>query len=344
MAPEEPKVPGLVESIALAVAGPALALSLLLLRGATLAPPALFDAGALVLATWGLSPFAHRKLGAFWATLLRGLGIAGAVLVLANALAAPYDAAGFPVALLVLGASVLQARARSGAGGLVADALGLALLAAGWGFSFWLSDGFPEPARLRFALFLAAPVALVGLVLRALALRRGWHVLAPMPVGILLAAALAGSYLGYRGLVAGTVANLPLYEWTLGAFFAALLLARLRRHARAAEVPEAWESDARRHAQDVAPLYDARMAPLAAAVSRYLDTGDGFDAYRATMRRAGDAAPYRKALEQARPVPPGRGRAARPAALRRAEAHRALLQTLRGPTHGTAPPALRKDP
>lgn len=347
MEPETPRVPGLVEAVAFAVAGPALALSAFLLRRATIVPPEVFDAGALVLLAWGPSFLVHRKAGAFAATLLRALGIAAAVLVLALLLSAPFDAAGLPLALLVVGGGVLQARARSGRGGLVADALGVSLLAAGWGFGLWLSGGFPEPARLRFALFVAAPVAVVGLALRAVALRRGWHVLAPMPVGILLAAALAGSYLGYRGLVAGRVANLPLYEWTLGAFFAALLLARLRRHARAVEVPEAWESDARRHAQDVAPLYDARMAPVAAVLARYLETGSGFDEYRAALARLDGPAAYRKALEAARPVPPARGRAARDAARQRADAHRALMQTLqapRGPTHGTAPPALRPDP
>ena len=347
MAPEAPRVPGRVESIAAAVAGPAFAAGALALRRATLLPAGVFDALALVLVAWGVSLLVHRRLGGFAATLVRGLGIAGGVLVLARLLAAPLDAMAVPVALLVAGATVLQARARSGRGGLVADGLGLALLAAGWGFAFWLSSGFPETARFRVALLVGAPVAVLGLVLRALARRRGWHALAPMPVGILLAAALSGAYLGYRGLVAANVSNLPLYEWTLGAFFAALLLARLRRHARAAEVPEAWESDARRHAQEVAPLYDARMAPVAAAVSRYLETGAGFDEYRAALARLGTAAPFRKALEAARPVPPARGRAARVAAARRAEAHRQLLQSLprpRGPTHGTAPPALRENP
>lgn len=348
MPPEEPEAPGAVESTAMAVAGLAFGLAILLLRGATPLPAGLFDAGAALLAGFGLAPLLHRRAGALWGTLLRGAGVAAATLLLARSLVAPFDAAGFPAALLVAGGTLLQARARSGRGGLALDAAGLVLLAAGWGVAWWQAPVFPEPQRLRLALLLALPALALGLVLRALALRRGYHALAPMPVGILLASLLAAVYLSYRALVAQQVGNLPLYEWTLGVGVAALLLARLRRHARAQEVPEAWESDARRHAQDVSPLYDARMAPLAGAVSRYLDTGEGYEAYQAALRRVSPSAPYRKALESVRPVPPARGRAARRSArARRLEAHRALLLTLRnerGSLHGSAPPPLRTDP
>lgn len=345
---EGPKRPGAVESTAVAVAAWAFALSFVLLRGATPVPPSLFDALALVAALWGPSLLVHRRLGAFAATLLRGAGLVGGVLMLGRALVPPFDAVVLPASLLLSGATLLQARARSGKGGLVAETLGLVLVAAGWAAALALAPRFPEPDRLRFALFVAAPVAALGLLLRLLARRRGYDALAPMPVGVLLAAAMTGAYLGYRGLVADRVANLPLYEWTLGVGVAALLLGRLRRQARAREVAEAWESDARRHTPDVVPLPDPRMGPLAAAVGRYLQRGEGFEDYRAALGKAAEpASPFRKALEDLRPVPPVRGRAARAAAQRRVDAHRALMLTLhqtRGNVHGTAPPPLRPDP
>ena len=350
MPPEPEKAeegPGVVEAGAAAVAGPAFALSAVLLRRATPMPAGVFDAAAALLLTWGLAPLLHRRAGRLPATLLRGAGVAAAVLLLARSLVPPFDAAALPAALVVAGATLLQARARSGRGGLALDLGGLALLAAGWGAALWLAPTFPEPARLRLALFLAAPVAAAGMLLRLVALRRGYEVLAPMPVGVLLAAALAATYLSYRALVASQVDNLPLYEWTLGVGVAALLLARLRRHVRADEVPEAWESDARRHAQDVVPLYDARMGPVAAALARYLDEGHGFDAYRAALARLKGPDAYRKALEALQPVPPARGRARRAAREKRREAHRALLLTLRpdrGSPPGSAPPPLRPHP
>lgn len=347
MAPEEEK-PGKVEAVAAAVAGPAFALSLVLLRNATILPAGLFDAGAAVLAAWGLAPLLHRRAGAFPATLLRGAGIVAGLVVLAFTLAAPYDRAVPPLVLLALGASLLQARARARVGGLPVLLAGAAFCLAAWIVGFRSAGLFPEPERLRLALLVMAPVALAGAGLRLLALRKGHEILAPTPVGVLLAALLAGAYVGYRGLVAERVENLPLYEWTLGVGVAALLLARLRRHARAGEVPEAWESDARRHAQDVVPLYDARMGPLAAVVARYLEQGAGFDEYRAALARAAPHAPaaYHKALEAARPVPPARGKAARAARAKRLEAHRDLLRHLRperGPAHGHAPPPMRTD-
>lgn len=341
--------PGLVEAVAAAIAGPAFAGSALFLRRATLLPPEIFDATAAVLATWGLSPLLHRRRGRAAATLLRGAGLALGVALLAGSLVPPFDRAVIPVLLLVVAGTLLQAHARLPRPQPALFLGGFALLAAAWGAAFWGAPLLPEPVRLRVAIVLGGAATLAGLLWRRHALRRGWRVLAPTPVGVLLVAKLGASYLSYRGLVAAHLANLPLYEWTLGVGLSTLLLTRLRRQAREHEVPEPWESEARRHAQDVAPLYDERMAPLASAIQRYLRSGEGFDAYRDALARAHGAPPaYHEALAALQPVPQPRRRMQRAEAERaRLAAHERLVSTLnehRGNLHGPAPSRLPAHP
>jgi hypothetical protein len=77
------------------------------------------------------------------------------------------------------------------------------------------------------------------------------------------------------------------------------------------------------------PLYDARMGPLAASIARYLETGAGFEDYRAALEKAApDAAPaVRRVL--ATPLGEGRGRAARrEGAAQRLAAHRAAMEAM----------------
>lgn len=351
--PEAPDAaPGRVEAIAAAIAGPAFGASVVLLRGSTILPPSLFDALAAVLVGLGLAPLAHRKWGAPAATLTRGLGFAVGTLLLTPALVPPFDRAVPPAALWVLGAAILQANARAARERALALALGLAVLAAGSALAFAIADAYPEPDRLRIALVAAGVAAVAGLAARAWIRRSRFRALAPAPVGILLVAAFTAVYLAYRGLVATTVNNLPLYEWTLAVAAGGLLLSRVRRQAHDRAAPDAWESDARRHAQDVAPVYDRRMAPYVAAIARYLDTGMGFDEYRAAIARAaGDPPPQSllRALDAAgaaRGARPGRG-GAKAAAEARLAAHRAVLRALnepRGSPNGTPEPHVRAHP
>lgn len=343
---DAPQPPGKVEATAAAIAGPAFAGSCLFLRDATLLPAPVLDAAAAVLVAVGLAPLAHRRLDAAAATMVRAAGLAGAALLLSRALVPPFDRAMLPVAAWMLGAGLLQAATRMRRP-LLPTGAGLALLAGGWAGALLAAPSFPEPGRLRVALLVAGPAALAGLALRAGLLRGRWRALAPMPVGILLVVALGTAYASYRPLVADRLANLPLYEWTLGVGVASLLLTRLRRQAREHEAPEAWSGAARRHAQDVAPAYDARMGPVAAVLQRYLDTGDGFEEYRAALLRAAPLAPpaYGRAVQalratQGRP----RSRAARDARL---AAHRDVLAALQNRTevsHGIPTPRVRENP
>lgn len=338
------RVPSTLEAGAALVAGAAFGALALFLRARTLLPEGFFDALAAASFAWGLSVAAHQRLGAAAGVLLRGGGVAFAALLLSGELLAPFDRAAVPLAAWALGATLLQASTRARAGATVLYAIGVLGLAVGVVAALVLGAAWPEYARLRLAVLAGAALVALGLVLRALLLRRSLRALAPGPVGVVLVAALAATYLTYRPLVATRVANLPLYEWTLGVSVALLLLGRLRRSARDAAIPEAWTSAARRHAAEASPVYDARMAPLAAAVERYLETGEGFEAYRAALLRAApNAAPaFRKALQGVAPLP-GRGRAAREARAQRAETHRRLLAAL-SPNevkHGPAPPPLR---
>lgn len=325
--PEEQR-PGPTEAAAWLVAGLAFAVALLVFRTATILPAGLFDGTAAALVAIGAAPLAHRRLGAAAGTILRGAGLVAATLLITASLVAPWDRAAPPLAVLIAGGALLQAargRAMAIAGGVV--------LAAGWALGWWLSSDFPEPGRLKVALLLAAAGAVALLALRAWLVRTGHDALAPGPAGLLAGVAVGATYLAYRSLVAGHVGNLPLYEWSLGVALSLLLLARIRRGAREGESPEAWSSEARRHAQDSTPLYDARMGPLAAVLARYLETGAGFEEYRATLERAApEAAPRVRAI-LARPlVPEGRSRAARrEAAAQRLAAHKAALEAIETP-------------
>lgn len=339
----EDERPGLAQALAFAVAGPAFAGGALALRDATVLPPGLFDAAAALLLAWGLAPIAHRALGPFTATMLRGLGVAAVLVLSGDALTAPLDRAVPPAVLLVLAAALLQGGARASRNRAWAMTGGAALLVVAFASTLLLAESLPEPARIRLSAFIAAALVTVGLVARAVLLRRDLPRFAPMPAGIVLFATLAAAWTAWRSLVAERVANLPLYEWGLGVLLATLVFARLRRLARAGEVPEAWDSAARRHVQDVAPLYDARMGPRAAVLSRYLDEGEGFEAYRAILAAAPTAsAAYRDGVAALEPVPPARGARGREAACeRRLAEHRALmamLESQRGETHGHPQP------
>jgi hypothetical protein len=129
------------------------------------------------------------------------------------------------------------------------------------------------------------------------------------------------------------VGNLPLYEWSLGVMLSLLLLARIRRGAREGEAPEAWSSEARRHAQDATPLCDGRMGPLAATLARYLETGEGFGEYRVALETsAPGAVPRLRAILAAPHLPEGRSKAARrEAAAARLAAHKAALEAIDPP-------------
>ena len=344
--------PGKVEAVAAAVAGPAFAASLVLLRDATILPPSIFDAVAAALVGVGLAPLAHRTRGAPFGTMTRGLGIAAGVLLLTPALVPPFDRAVPTIALWVLGAAILQANTHAQRERWTVAALGLAALATGAALALYLADAYPEPFRLRVAVVAASAAALLGLALRLAVRRSRWRALAPAPVGVLLVAAFTAIYLAYRGLVETQVDNLPLYEWTLAVAAAGLLLSRVRRTAHETATPEAWASDARRHAQDVVPVYDRRMAPYVAAIGRYLDTGMGVSEYRAAILRAAGAAPPAAlvraldAAEKARAGSPRgtrRGAQAAAAEARRA-AHAAVMRAMndtRGQPDGTPEPGVR---
>lgn len=337
-----PEAPSRVEASALLVAGLAFAASLVLLRGSTGLAAGVFDAGAAVLVGVGLAGWAHRLWGAAVATGVRGAGLLAGVALLSTALVPPFFGAVGPAALVVVGGTLLQANARRERASLTLDSLGMACLALAFALGLLVSGDFPEPGRLRLTLVVVLGATVAGLALRRLAIDRGYAALAPMPLGILLVGTLGGVYLSYRTLVREHVANLPLYEWTLAAAGAGLLLARLRRRAKECETSDAWTGAARRHAQDIRPVYDERMGPLAAAVGRWLERGEGYDAYRAAMLAAGATVP---------PEPPSahaRTRASRrEAAKARLDAHEALLAKLTntpsGPSHGIPQRPVRQD-
>jgi hypothetical protein len=73
------------------------------------------------------------------------------------------------------------------------------------------------------------------------------------------------------------------------------------------------------------------MPPLAAAIERYLETGQGFEEYRAAMMRGAPhaPAPFRKALQGATPVP-GKGRAGKAARAERLRVHDETMEKLHG--------------
>lgn len=336
--PDERPPPGKVEATALAIAGPAFALSLLFLRQAIAFAPGIFDATAAVLVAVGLAPWAHRLRGAAAGTLVRGLGLALAGPLVAKSLVPPFFSAVLPATVAVVGGAILQANARRKAPSLLVDTLGVTLLAVALGLAL-LVGGFPEPDRLRLTLVVVAAATGAGLAVRRALLRTSHADLAPMPLGILLVSAIGAIYLSYRGLVRDRVANLPLYEWSLAAAAGLLLLARLRRRAKDREVADAWSAAARRHAQDVRPVYDARMGPLAAVVGRWLEQGVGFDEYRAAMSSHGARVPDGVATLHG-----GRTRASRREAVaQRLAAHDAALRSIdeRGAEHGIAQPSLR---
>lgn len=336
----EAPLPSWFDATAAAIAGVAFAIGAVAARRATLLPSGFFDALAIVCLALGLSVLAHRLVSAAAATLLRGAGLAVATLLTCAALVTPFERAGPPLAAWIAGGAMLQAATRARRSGIVLHSLGLILLAAGGAAAWVLAPGFPEAARLRWATLAVGALWAAGLAARAMLLRSKHRAWAPGPLGILLVSALACVYVAYRPLVGTKVANLPLYEWTLGVSAALLLLGRMRRQARDDAVPEAWSSESRRHTQDVVPAYDARMGPIAAAIHRYLDRGEGFDDYVKALARAGEGAPaaYRKALQGLRPVPPR----ARGGARERRATHDALMTLLQTEAaHGHAPPALR---
>ena len=332
--------PSPFEAAVALVAGLVGAAIALAFRRATLVPPGFFDGAAVAALGIGAAPFAARWLGEAAAPASRGLGLAAGALLAAGATVPPFDRAALPLAAWVLGGALMQAATRAERNGLVLASLGVVLVALGCAVAWHAASAWPESARLRATVVAAGALAGALLVVRARIARRAPR-LAPSPAGILLVAALVSSYVAYRPLVAGEVENLPLYEWTLGVGIAALLLGRLRRSARDASVTDAWSGDARRHAQDATPLYDPRMPPLAAAVQRYLESGQGFEEYRATMLLAAPHAPpsFRKALQGMSAVQ-GRGRASKGARAARADAHDRLMELL----HGDPAPAVRPHP
>lgn len=344
--PAEPERPGPVEATALAVAGPAFALSLLFLRGTTDLDARVFDGGAAVLVAAGLASWAHRLWGAAWGTILRGAGLGIGVLLVAPSLVPPFFSGVLPVLVAIAGGTLLQANARRARPTVSQDSAGVVLIGVAFALALLVSGDFTEPGRLRLALVVVVGVAIAGLALRRAAVEKGYAALAPMPLGILLVSALGGVYLSYRTLVREHVANLPLYEWTLAALASSLLLARLRRRAKERETSEAWTAAARRHAQDVRPIYDARMGPVAAAVARYLERGEGFQPYREAMLHAAGPRPPAAlvaALDEAPKGATGRSRAAKKAARSsRLAAHELILGSIeRGPPHGEPQPRVR---
>jgi hypothetical protein len=319
--------PGAVDAWAAAVAGPAFAGAVEVFRGATFVPAGVFDGVAAALVAFGLSLLLHRRFGGTAATLLRGAGLVVSALLMTASLTAPWDRAAPPLALLLAGGALLQAGARPKASAAWTWAGG-AVLAAAVAIGLFVAPDFPEPTRLRLTLVLGAIAAAGLLAARRWLLANGHEALAPSPAGLLAGAAVGATYLGYRELVAQRVGNLPLYEWSLGVLLSLLLLSRLRRGAREDETPEAWTSEARRHAQAPIPLYDARMGPLAAALARYLETGEGFEQYRAAL----GPSPRLDAILPAPIVPHKRGRAARREAYQqRLAAHRAALEAVTPP-------------
>lgn len=331
--------PGRLESSAAATAGVAFAIGAILVRSATVVPAGIFDGAAVVSLAWGVSLVVHRVVGAAAATILRGASLAAGAVLGTITLAPPFDGAALPLAAWLVGGALLQARALRW-GALLAGA-GLTFLAMGVAAAWVASPSWPEAARLRAALAASAALSLTGLAARLVLLRRRPR-LAPSAVGVLLFAAIASIYVAYRPLVATRVANLPLYEWTLGVGAAMLMLARLRRTARDAAVAEAWTGSGHKHRHEPTPAYDPRMAPLATVVQRYLDTGDGFEEYRAALLRLAPGAPppFRKTLQGARPVQ-GRGRAGKAARRDRLATHDALMELT---DHGHAQPHVRSHP
>lgn len=314
---DEPAVPGKVEATALAIAGPAFAASLLFLRNATPVDHGVFDGTAAALVALGVAPWVHRWRGAFAATLTRGSGLALGTILFASALVPPFFAATAPAALAILSGTLLQANARRAKPSASLDGVALAGLAGAFALGMVIATGFPEPERLRLTLVLVAVATAILLAVRRILVATRWRSLAPMPLGVLLVATIGGIYLSYRGLVGARVANLPLYEWTLATGAAGLLLARIRRKAKEREVRDSFTADARRHAQDVRPVYDERMGAIAAVVARYLEQGIGYDDYRRVLVERGVPA---SAI--APPVPLGRTRGAKREATRaRLDAH-----------------------
>ncbi|HVM45617.1 MAG TPA: hypothetical protein VM582_06750 [Candidatus Thermoplasmatota archaeon] len=341
--PEEER-PGGLETAASLVAGLAAALVAWLFRGATVVPAGVFDGIAVAALGLGAAPLAARALAPAAAPVARGAGLAAASVVAAAALLPPFDRAALPLAAWVLGGALLQASTRARRNGVVLASVGVLLLLLGCAVAWQAASAWPETQRLRLTVVASAALVLAGLALR-LRLARRAPALAPSPAGVLVGAALAVTYVAYRPLVAGQVANLPLYEWTLGVGVAVLLLGRLRRSARDASVAEAWSGTARRHAQDAAAAYDPRMPPLAAAIQRYLESGEGFDDYRAAMTRAAPhASPaYRKALQGMSAVQ-ARGRGSKAARGTRLAAHQELMDKLKELPHGEPAPGLRAHP
>lgn len=329
--PDEDPLPGKIEASAVLVAGIAFAASLVFLRRALSIMPGVFDAGAVILIALGAAPWAHRWKGPAAATLVRGAGLVVGALLLSSSLIPPFYGAVVPAAMAIAGGSILQANARRKAPTVAWDSLGATILSAALALGLVIASGFPEPDRLRLTLLIVGGASLVGLITRRILLSTRASGFAPMPVGILLVAAIGGAYLSYRSLVKDHVANLPLYEWSAAAAAGSLLLARLRRRAKDQEVPDAWSANARRHAQDVRPVYDARMGPLAGAIGRWLERGEGFDEYQAAMQRFGA-----RVHENSRNLRGRRGKSGREAAQQRLAAHRAAMSTLseRGTQHG----------
>lgn len=328
------------EVIAALAAGGVAAVFALLFRSATLLPPGVFHALAIAAVGFGAAPLAARALGAPGAPLVRGVGLAGGAFAAALSLVPPFERAAPSLAAWILGGALLQASTRARRNAVVLSALGVALVALGCAIAWYAAPSWPETTRLRATIAAAGVLAAMGLLGRRYLVRRHPS-LAPSPAGILLGATIAATYVAYRPLVAGKVANLPLYEWTLGVGVAALLLGRLRRSARDASVPDAWSGTARKHAQDAPPAYDARMPPLAAAIQRYLESGQGFEEYRMAMLRAAPHAPptFRKTLQGMTPLM-GRGRAGKGAKAERLRVHGHLMEQV----HGEPTPAVRTHP
>lgn len=342
--------PSPAEAVALAIAGPAFAIAILAVRNATPVPAGLFDALAALLVAWGLAPLAHRKLSPAAGTSARGAGLVAAALLAFSTLGANLDAAAIPLALILAGATVLQADSKTDKPRPAVILLGGTLTLGGLALGIIIADAFPHAARLRFALVGAGLLGAAGMAARLAVLRSGHRDLAPMPAGVLTAAALLSGYAAYRPVVAATVHNLPLYEWALAVSIALLVFGRLRRIAQNAQTAESWSWDAGRHAQDVRPVYDARMVPLAAAIRRWLDDGEGLDEYRKAIETTTGRTIPPQLVEtlsanraQKRQLPKAR----REAAARRHAAHADVMRRLadpRGPNHGRPQRPLRTNP
>lgn len=348
--PREPL--GKPEAIAVGVAGAAFAGSLLFLRQATLLPAGFFDAAAALAAAWGLAPLLHRKAGASSATLLRGSGAAVAVLLSFPTFGPTLSEVAMAAALAVGGITFLQAAMHATRGGWWLKIVGTMLSLAGIVTGHAAAVFFEETLRLRSTIYFVAGILVLGLALRAWLQKKNQAAFAPTPVGLFIGGTLTGLYLFYRPLVATGVHNLPLYEWALAVGAATLLFARLQRAASGEGTPEAWSSGASRHAQDVRPLYDERMAPLAAVFTRFIERGEGHEAYRGLVENHMETPlpkHIQESLEAARKATrtnlrPGMRREAREARL---AIHRALvahIAQIRGKPHGTHERTLRPDP